>query len=228
MPNLLSLRPVEMYGWVLASTSGLTRSDTGARLPSFAGDLFKRSSSASDSTLKQRMPDVEGACASPRRSCRRRRTRPCRVTAGAQHALQFAAGDDIEAGAEARQQIQHRQVGIGLDRIADQVRTSAPKARVEGAAMALDASRENRHSRGVPKLRGDLGQRHVFRVQAARRGAEKVPCGQLLCRCGRQVEFASARQPPENSRPADSRPAAGTAAKAEVETERDTVVDVSA
>ena len=33
MRNLFSRKPVEIYGWVPASTSGLTRSDTGARLP---------------------------------------------------------------------------------------------------------------------------------------------------------------------------------------------------
>ncbi|MNN37537.1 hypothetical protein D3C81_1514890 [compost metagenome] len=54
MPNLLPFRPVEMYGWVLASTSGLMRSDTRARLPTRPATSFRRSSSGIDSTLKQR------------------------------------------------------------------------------------------------------------------------------------------------------------------------------
>jgi hypothetical protein len=40
----------------LGSTSGFTRSAIGARLPMLAGDSLSRSSSAADSTLKQKMP----------------------------------------------------------------------------------------------------------------------------------------------------------------------------
>lgn len=45
-----------MYGCVLASTSGLMRSDTGAALPIEPATSFRRCSSGMDSTLKQATP----------------------------------------------------------------------------------------------------------------------------------------------------------------------------
>ncbi len=44
-----------------------------------------------------------------------------RIPAGAEHAVQLAARDDVEAGAEPREEAQHRQVRVGLHRIADDV-----------------------------------------------------------------------------------------------------------
>ncbi len=40
---------------------------------------------------------------------------------GSEHALQFAAGDDIKSSAPFRQQLENRERGVGLDRIADKV-----------------------------------------------------------------------------------------------------------
>ena len=62
MPNLFSLSPVVMYGWVSASMSGLTRSDTGARSPAPAASAASLSSSLADSTLKHPTP-AWSACA---------------------------------------------------------------------------------------------------------------------------------------------------------------------
>ena len=56
MPNLLAFRPVEIYGWVLASTSGLMRSETGAVLPSRCATALILSNSGRLSTLKHLMP----------------------------------------------------------------------------------------------------------------------------------------------------------------------------
>ena len=56
MPNLFSALPVVILAWVLASTSGLTRIETGATAPRAAAIREIWSSSGSDSTLKQRMP----------------------------------------------------------------------------------------------------------------------------------------------------------------------------
>ncbi len=39
--------------------------------------------------------------------------------------LQFTAGDDIESGAQARQQSQDREIGVGLHRVADGVLAAA-------------------------------------------------------------------------------------------------------
>ena len=74
-PNLLSLRPVEIYGWVLASTLGLTRSDTRARSPASPATSFKRCNSGIDSTLKQRM-----SCDSARRISSRPLPTPEKMT----------------------------------------------------------------------------------------------------------------------------------------------------
>ena len=50
-----------MYGCVFGSTSGFTRNETGAVLPSRPATRFSVSSSAADSTLKHRMPAVSAA-----------------------------------------------------------------------------------------------------------------------------------------------------------------------
>ena len=52
MPNLCSLSPVEMYGWVEASTSGFTRIEKPAFTPRRAAIASISASSASDSQLK--------------------------------------------------------------------------------------------------------------------------------------------------------------------------------
>ena len=67
MPNLFSCNPVVMYGWVCASMSGLTRSDTGARPPAAAAIAASRSSSRNDSTLKQPTPASSAAAISASR-----------------------------------------------------------------------------------------------------------------------------------------------------------------
>jgi hypothetical protein len=85
---------------------------------------------------------------------------PRRVAAGRQHALQLAHRDDVETGAEPRQHIQHRQVGVGLDREADQMRAPG-KGPVEGVPMALQRRARVDVAGGAETL-GDIGQWHVF------------------------------------------------------------------
>ncbi len=48
----MPLFPVEMYGWVSAVTSGLTRMPTATSVRSSAAIVASRSSSSSDSTLR--------------------------------------------------------------------------------------------------------------------------------------------------------------------------------
>ncbi len=55
MPNLFSDLPVAILAWVLASTSGLTRTETCAVLPFDTAIADSSSSSGSDSTLTQKM-----------------------------------------------------------------------------------------------------------------------------------------------------------------------------
>ena len=56
MPNLFSLRPVEIYGWVSALTSGFTLIEIGATWELLTAISLMRNSSASDSILKQWIP----------------------------------------------------------------------------------------------------------------------------------------------------------------------------
>ena len=55
---------------------------------------------------------------------------PRRIAACLQDALQFTDRNNVEAGSEARQDLQHRQAGIRLDRVADEVGSGAER-RVE-------------------------------------------------------------------------------------------------
>ena len=64
MPNLFSDFPVAILACVLASTSGLTRTETQAVRPFEAAICDSSSSSGSDSTLMQRMPASIAAASS--------------------------------------------------------------------------------------------------------------------------------------------------------------------
>ena len=55
-----------MWGWVFGSTSGLTRSATGAKRPSSFATSASRSSSETDSTLNERIPAASPARISSR------------------------------------------------------------------------------------------------------------------------------------------------------------------
>lgn len=59
--RVVFLEPGRDVGWCLASTSGLTRRLIGALRPWLPATSLSRSSSAADSTLKQRMP-ASSAC----------------------------------------------------------------------------------------------------------------------------------------------------------------------
>lgn len=88
-----------------------------------------------------------------------------RIAAGCEHAQQFAARDDVEAGALAREQVEDRQVGIGLHRVADEC--VAPRASVGVGAEIGQQRRLRIHIGGRAELRGDAGQGGAFGVQHA-------------------------------------------------------------
>ncbi len=90
---------------------------------------------------------------------------PGRVAAGGQDPLQLAERDDIETGAEPGQQVQHRQVGVGLDRVADQVRMIAQRL-VEGVPVALQCG-TGVDIAGRAVLFRNGGNRHLFGVEFA-------------------------------------------------------------
>ncbi len=59
------------------------------------------------------------------------------IAAGSQHPLEFADRDNVETRTQARQHVQYGQIGVGLDRIANQV-WAIGKGLVEGVPMALE------------------------------------------------------------------------------------------
>ena len=120
-----------MYGCVCASTSGLTRSDTGARAPAAAGGRARGGELGGGF-------DVEAANA---RAQPRLHLGGClahagkddvgRIAAGGDDVGELAAGDDVEAAAEAGEQVEHGEVGVRLHRGTHKMREPA-----NGAANA--------------------------------------------------------------------------------------------
>ncbi len=92
-----------------------------------------------------------------------------RVGTGGQHALQFAAGDDVETGTEAGEQVEDGEVGVGLDGVADQ---RAVAGRM-GVQYVLEfTQRLGQRSAGIDigrraELFGNGGQGDGFGVQDA-------------------------------------------------------------
>src|SRR3989304_5510205 len=134
IPNLLDRSPVEMYGWVWGSTSGFTRSATGARAPSSWATRSSSASSAGGSTLNKRRAALRGS----------RPPSPgfpgagvddfLRLDSGLEGAEQLAAGEDFGAGSLARQGCDDGQIRIGLHGVGDQMRV-APKAGIVAAVI---------------------------------------------------------------------------------------------
>ena len=78
MPNLFSALPVEILAWVLASTSGLTRSATGAVRPSAGGPGRQQLELRLGLDVEAEDPGVRARGPSRGPSCRRRRRRSAR------------------------------------------------------------------------------------------------------------------------------------------------------
>ena len=125
---MFSALPVVILWWVPASTSGLTLIDTVARCRC-AGDGRQSSSSGSDSTLKQAIPSLSASAISRAVLPTPENTILPAGTPAAKRPPQFPLRHDIHAGAEIGHGLDHRLVGIGLHRIANQV-VSALEARL--------------------------------------------------------------------------------------------------
>src|SRR5258706_3300336 len=97
---------------------------------------------------------------------------------------QLAARDDIEARAQPREDVQHREIGIGLDRIADE--DVVPRASLaELAVCELQRGARIDVARRAETLR-DLRERHALRAQRAVLVRKKIHwrgAGLLSC-CG--------------------------------------------
>ena len=63
-------------------------------------------------------------------------TRESWLRCGAADALQLAAGDDVEAAAELREELEDGERGVGFDGVADGVVDAAELAREHGDALA--------------------------------------------------------------------------------------------
>ena len=132
MPNLFSALPVVILAWVRASTSGLTRMATATVAPFDAAISEMRSSSGSDSTLKQRMPVSMAKAISRARLGDAGEDDRLGRGAGGERPAQFALRNHVEPGALGHEGADHRLVGIGLHGVADE--------RVEaGEGLAEDA-----------------------------------------------------------------------------------------
>ena len=115
---------------------------------------------------------------------------PCGIAAGGDDARELAAGDDVEAAAEAREEVQDSEVGIGLERIADEM-GDAPERLVEGAEAAFERRARVHVARRAEAL-GDRRQRHAFGVELA---VDDGECGHGAvaggCGAGSMVRFAA-------------------------------------
>ncbi len=166
-----------MYGCVPASTSGFTRTEIRARLPS-------RRATAVDSLEFGRRLDVEAQDVGRERALDLRlgladagKHRLARVAAGREDALEFAAGDDVESGPAPGQQVEHRQVRVGLHRVADERAAAARARRRSGRRRARSRGANTRRAgfRSGPRA---LASGSVLAVQLSVAVAEPVAVGQ--------------------------------------------------
>ncbi len=154
-----------MCGWVFASTSGLTRIETGAWTSRARATPSSAASSSADSTWKLAMP-ASSACSIslvvlPTPLITIRSGRP----AGEEHATELAPAHDVEARAVVREQAQHGEVRERLHREADEV-----VDRREGFVEDAQVSEERGlavHVGRRSELRGDRLERAVLRVEDA-------------------------------------------------------------
>jgi len=84
---------------------------------------------------------------------------------GSEHARELTAGHNVESAAQAREHIQYRQIGVGLDRIANQMRTRCKR----GLKTAVRRGERGPgvHVTGCAAGRDDGGKCYVFRIQRA-------------------------------------------------------------
>ncbi len=188
-----------------ASTSGLMRMLTCAVRPRAAASCESSASSASDSTLKQRMP-----VSSPKRQLRRRLADAgehdlLRRHAGGERAPELALRHHVGAGAEPRQRGDDRLVGIGLQRVADQV-VEAGERLVEDAVVPRQRGGRIAIERRADRRR-DRRHGHVLGVQHAIPVREMVH-GEADPRAGSRGRTGAWPEAPAGAAPVPARPEA--------------------
>ena len=86
-----------------------------------------------------------------------------RLAAGLEHARKFAAGDDVEAAAEPGEHVEHGQIRIGFDRVANKV-IAARQRLIVGAVGGLQRGARVYVAGRAARL-GDAIERHSFNAE---------------------------------------------------------------
>ncbi len=148
MPNLSSLRPVEMYRMGLRIDVRIDAKAYRRPLAERAGDPASRcSSSLADSTLKHSMPSCSALAISASVLPTPENTILRRIAAGGDRARELAARHDVEAAAQAREQVERSPDSSWLS---SRSRPGAARRRMRDrtSRRRLRSRRENRRSTG--------------------------------------------------------------------------------
>ena len=126
-PNFVPCEPVEMCGWLPASTSGLMRTATRASRPCAAAMAAMRVDLAERLGVDRADAEGDRALELGARLADAGEDDVGRVEAGAQGDLDLAAGVGVGAGAEPPQAPHDVERGVGLDRVVQPMRTPAKR-----------------------------------------------------------------------------------------------------
>ena len=159
-PNFAFFMPVEIYGWVCGSTSGLTRRLIGAFLPMPAAISFKANNSSSDSTLNISMPASSAYSISCFFLTDAGKNNFFGIGAHFQCAKQFAPRDDIETTAFLGEGAEQREIGIRFYRKTHDV-AHLGESLIEDFEMALERRQAVNIRRRADFLRDAL-ERHLL------------------------------------------------------------------
>ena len=146
-----------------ASTSGLTRSETGAC--QLGSHLLQALQLVGGLDVEAVHAHFQGAAHVIAALANAGENDLFWFATGGQYALQFTAGNDVEASAEAGQDIQHAEVGVGFDGKAHQVLDALQGVGI-GTVLGLDVGARVNVGRRAEAL-GNGGQGHAFREQLA-------------------------------------------------------------
>ena len=171
-PNLLSFRPVEMYGWVFgvdvrihAEAHRRPHAD-GVRDGGEAVELGRRFDVEAVDAGRKRRAHLGFGLADAREHDVRR------ITAGGDHARELAARHDVEAASHPREHVQHGEVRVGLQRVEDPMRQAFERA-VERAEVRLER-RSRIDVAGRSEALGDPRERHALGEKLAVDVAERA------------------------------------------------------
>jgi hypothetical protein len=192
------------------------------------GHADSRSSSGRLSTLKQRTPAASAWRISSAVLPTPENTTFAGSAAGREHPREFAAGDDVEAAAGTGKGLQHRQVRVGLHRVADQVRPAGQRTLVGGQRVQHRALRIDVQRAAEARASAASGRPSRVRVPAPSRARWGAPgsisappggragrrrswrlrqCQRTLLAAGARAGSASRRATGWRSRPLHSPPA---------------------